>query len=74
MKTAAFSLLLAPIAATAAKAKTHSVFRVHAEAKPGNGRPITEFQIDRRLSDGKIYIGSGLTANDIELLTKDWPK
>ncbi|HEX4640501.1 MAG TPA: hypothetical protein VH252_03895 [Chthoniobacterales bacterium] len=38
-----------------------------------NGRPITELQIDRRVSDGKIYIASGLTANDIELLKKDWP-
>jgi hypothetical protein len=39
-----------------------------------NGRPITELQIDRRVSDGKIYIASGLTANDIALLTKDWPQ
>ena len=38
-----------------------------------NGRPITELQVDRRVSDGKIYIASGLTANDIELLKKDWP-
>jgi hypothetical protein len=38
-----------------------------------NGRPITELQIDRRVSDGKIYIASGLTANDIALLRKDWP-
>ncbi|HEY2138829.1 MAG TPA: hypothetical protein VGH00_02025 [Chthoniobacterales bacterium] len=39
-----------------------------------NDRPITELRIDRRVSDGKIYIASGLTANDIELLEKDWPK
>ena len=38
-----------------------------------NGRPITELQIDRRVSDGKIYIGSGLTTNDIALMKKDWP-
>ena len=36
-------------------------------------RPITELRVDRRVSDGKIYIASGLTANDIELLKKDWP-
>jgi hypothetical protein len=39
-----------------------------------NNRPITELRIDRRVSDGKIYIASGLTANDIELLKKDWPR
>jgi hypothetical protein len=38
-----------------------------------NGRPITELQIDRRVSDGKIYIASGLTSNEIELLKKDRP-
>lgn len=38
-----------------------------------NGRPITELQIDRRVSDGKIYIPAGLTAADVELLKKDWP-
>ena len=38
-----------------------------------NGRPITELQIDRRVSDGKIYIASGLTTNEIELMKKDWP-
>ena len=38
-----------------------------------NGRPITELEIDRRVSDGKIYIASGLTTNEIELLKKDWP-
>jgi hypothetical protein len=39
-----------------------------------NNRPITELRIDRRVSDGKIYIASGLTANDIELMKKDWPR
>jgi hypothetical protein len=37
-----------------------------------NGRPITELQIDKRVSDGRIYIASGLTAADIELMKKDW--
>ena len=39
-----------------------------------NGRAITVLRIDRRVSDGKIYIASGLTANEVELLKKDWPK
>lgn len=39
-----------------------------------NGRPITQLQIDRRVSDGKIYIASGLTTNDIDLMKKDWPQ
>jgi hypothetical protein len=38
-----------------------------------NARPITQLQIDRRVSDGKIYIASGLTTNEIELMKKDWP-
>ncbi|MFN2540893.1 MAG: hypothetical protein ABR514_01825 [Chthoniobacterales bacterium] len=37
-----------------------------------NGRPITEFQIDKHVSDGRIYVASGLTAADIELMKKDW--
>jgi hypothetical protein len=37
-----------------------------------NGRPITEFQIDKRVSDGKIYIPSGLSEADIKLMAKDW--
>jgi hypothetical protein len=37
-----------------------------------NGRPITELEIDKRVSDGKIYIASGLTATDIDLMKKDW--
>ena len=37
-----------------------------------NGRPITELQVDKRVSDGKIYIPSGLTPADIELMKKDW--
>ena len=38
-----------------------------------NGRMITELQIDKRVSDGKIYVPSGLTAADIELMKKQWP-
>ena len=38
-----------------------------------NGRAITEMQIDKRVSDGKIYIASGLTAADIQSMKKDWP-
>jgi hypothetical protein len=37
-----------------------------------NGRPITELQIDQRVSDGQIYIPSGLTARDIDSMKKDW--
>jgi hypothetical protein len=37
-----------------------------------NGRPITEFEIDKRVSDGRIYIPSGLSATDIQLMKKDW--
>jgi hypothetical protein len=37
-----------------------------------NGRSITQLQIDKRVADGKIYIASGLTAADIDLMKKDW--
>ena len=37
-----------------------------------NGRLITELQIDKRVSDGKIYVPSGLTVGDIELMKKQW--
>lgn len=37
-----------------------------------NGRPLTELQIDRRIKDGKLYLGSGLTEDDIKLMNKDW--
>lgn len=37
-----------------------------------NGRPITEVMIDKRISDGKLYIHTGLTAADIALMKKDW--
>ena len=29
-------------------------------------------QIDKRVSDGQLYIASGLTSADIELMKKDW--
>jgi hypothetical protein len=37
-----------------------------------NGRPLTELQIDRRVSDGTIYLASGLSAADIKWMNKDW--
>jgi hypothetical protein len=37
-----------------------------------NGRFVTQLQIDKRVSDGKIYIPSGFTATDIDLMKKDW--
>jgi len=37
-----------------------------------NGRPITELQIDKRVSDGQVYVPSGLTKADIDLMKKDW--
>ena len=37
-----------------------------------NGRPLTEFQVDRRVSDGKIYLASGLTEADIKSMARDW--
>ena len=37
-----------------------------------NGRPITELQIDKRVSDGRIYVASGLTKRDIDSMKKDW--
>ncbi len=37
-----------------------------------NGRALTEMQIDRRVADGKIYIASGLTSQDLALMKKDW--
>ncbi|HXA08475.1 MAG TPA: hypothetical protein VNW28_00745, partial [Chthoniobacterales bacterium] len=37
-----------------------------------NGRPLTELQVDRRVSDGKIYLASGLTEADIKSMNRDW--
>jgi hypothetical protein len=37
-----------------------------------NGRPLCELLVDRRVSDGKIYLPYGLSADDIKLMNKDW--
>lgn len=37
-----------------------------------NGRIITEMKVDKRVQDGKIYVPSGLTDEDIKLMTKTW--
>lgn len=39
-----------------------------------DGRIVTELLIDRRVSDGQIFIASGLTAADIALMHKTWPE
>src|SRR5437763_1359318 len=39
-----------------------------------NGRIVTELFIDRRVSDGQIFIPSGLTAADIASMQKTWPE
>jgi hypothetical protein len=39
-----------------------------------NGRVVTELFIDRRVSDGQIFIASGLTAADIASMQKTWPE
>jgi len=39
-----------------------------------NGRVVTELFIDRRVSDGQIFIPSGLTAADITSMQKSWPE
>lgn len=38
-----------------------------------NGKLVAELQIDRRVSDGKLYVASGLSAADIALMKRDWP-
>jgi hypothetical protein len=35
---------------------------------------VTELLIDRRVSDGQIFVASGLTAADIALMQKTWPE
>ncbi len=37
-----------------------------------NGRPLTELLVDKRVSDGKIYLPGGLTEAEIKLMAKDW--
>ena len=37
-----------------------------------NGRYIDELQIDRRVSDGKLYVAAGFTPAEVELMKKEW--
>ena len=37
-----------------------------------NGRMVTEFVVDKRVSDGKIYIARGLTAQDLKSMKASW--
>jgi hypothetical protein len=37
-----------------------------------NDRQLAELQIDRRVPDGKVYLASGPTSNDIHLMKKEW--
>ena len=37
-----------------------------------NARPVAELQIDQRVTDGRIYVASGLIKADIESLKKCW--
>jgi hypothetical protein len=39
-----------------------------------NGRIVSELLIDRRVSDGQIFIPRGLTAADVESMQKTWPQ
>jgi hypothetical protein len=39
-----------------------------------NGRAVSEMVVDRRVSDGQIYIAAGLSAADIQSMEKDWPE
>ena len=39
-----------------------------------NNRPVTELLVDRRVSDGQLYIPAGLTAADIQSMAKAWPE
>ncbi len=37
-----------------------------------NGRPVAQLEVDQRVSDGRIYIASGLTKTDIDSFKKCW--
>ncbi len=37
-----------------------------------NGRGVAELLIDRRVSDGRLYLASGLTVQDLALMKKEW--
>lgn len=38
-----------------------------------NGRGVAELQIDKRVTDGVIYVESGITPQDVALMRKSWP-
>ena len=37
-----------------------------------NGRGVAELQIDKRVTDGQLYVASGITPQDAELMKKTW--
>lgn len=37
-----------------------------------NARPLTELLIDKRVTDGRIFLPSGLTRDDLQRMGKDW--
>ena len=37
-----------------------------------NGRAVAELLVDQRISDGRVYIASGLTKTDIDSVKKCW--
>src|SRR5947209_4955168 len=37
-----------------------------------NGRPVAELQIDQRVTDGRVYVASGLNKGDVDALKKCW--
>jgi hypothetical protein len=38
-----------------------------------NGRGVAELQVDKRITDGQVYVASGITAADVALMRKSWP-
>ena len=39
---------------------------------PLSRRPLTELQVEHRVSEGDIYLPSGVTESDIRLMNRDW--
>ena len=37
-----------------------------------NGRAVAELQVDQRVTDGRIYVASGLTKADLDAMKKCW--
>jgi len=37
-----------------------------------NGQPLTELQVDHRVSEGDINLPSGVTESDARLMNRDW--